>query len=657
MAQDLLLDTLEPNQRTHMAVKVLGLISDDDDDLMSIPLAAFQRGIAAHAAAPITQALLKFLPQLAGRIKAISHQEYFASDDDLGLSHGSTSTSYLITTKEGDSRTLLVHTVQSCSSGEDQGRFRGRKDSFVLTFKYTTGPDVVSDATFSHSGNYDDRGLQATLKTSNLGQLFHQLAQDLQILVESTPDQEAHEQNAAKVQAEASRRANLTARTAQEAHRDPRDNPTPCIGRHSCAVCHLIAKDHHAAMYVLDRPTGLPLALRTPDATQRDLTFGRLIRALVPQDFLGERTQTRWHQDFILDPPEALFGTWEMILEAEGWNDFSPPDSTATASLKMIAQDLLLLTLEPSQCLHLASRALSLVPTNDEGLTSIPLATIERFVAAHAAAPITRALLNYLPQLSGRMRAVSHEHHFVGNPNHASHRSTKTTYLITTKDGERRTLIVDTVQGRFHGASDSEMWSHLKFEYPAAAEPFTASFSFTQVDNAQDASDLVATLSSSNLQEFLSTLARDLQLPLASTPELEAQERSHVEDQQQAHRRECDEAKAVKAAHPHQCRGPYSYCDECDRIKQDLRNALDLLDRPTTLSEELLDSADKRQRDVTFGRLIRGLVPLAFRSERPWNRFYLEGVELGLGGINEEMEDLLRGAAASSVDLHESQGL
>ncbi|KAL8278683.1 hypothetical protein RQP46_008975 [Phenoliferia psychrophenolica] len=254
MAQDLILDTLEPDQCLHIATKALRMISDDD--LTSVPLVDFQRGVAAHAAAPITQALLKFLPQLAGRIKADNH-EYRCIGNSEYPSHRSTSTTYHIKTMEGDWRTLVVDTVQGRISSSE---FGGGCSSSA-NFKYTiAGPDPIT-AQFSHDYSYSNQGTLFTLSSSNLSQLFHKVAEDLQLPVTSSSELVALEKSHAKLQ--------------EKAHG------------------------------VVDLLSALPLKLRTPDTIQRDLTFGRLVRGLVPRCFRREKPENNWILGFIMKHSEV----------------------------------------------------------------------------------------------------------------------------------------------------------------------------------------------------------------------------------------------------------------------------------------------------------------------------------------------------------------
>ncbi|KAL8278656.1 hypothetical protein RQP46_008948 [Phenoliferia psychrophenolica] len=117
VAQQLLVDTLEPHERVDVASECLREISHSD--LTGIPLAVFQQGVAAHAAIPINQALLAYLPQLKGRITAIDHVHQSAERDLFGdgLSYTTVTTTYAVEIGQGVTKTLVVdtdHGIASC---------------------------------------------------------------------------------------------------------------------------------------------------------------------------------------------------------------------------------------------------------------------------------------------------------------------------------------------------------------------------------------------------------------------------------------------------------------------------------------------------------------------------------------------------------------
>ncbi|KAL8278572.1 hypothetical protein RQP46_009064 [Phenoliferia psychrophenolica] len=133
----------------------------------------------------------------------------------------------------------------------------------------------------------------------------------------------------------------------------------------------------------------------------------------------------------------------------------APSPTAELLSLKAITQDLLLDTLEPSQRIQIGTRCLDQIPNDD--LTGIPLETVERCVAAHAAARRTEAILAFLPQLKGRIKATNHSHQIISQhlasdqmiiPNLIYH-SMKTTYLVQTAKGDQKTLVVEATHSTF----------------------------------------------------------------------------------------------------------------------------------------------------------------------------------------------------------------
>ncbi|KAL8278608.1 hypothetical protein RQP46_008900 [Phenoliferia psychrophenolica] len=138
-------------------------------------------------------------------------------------------------------------------------------------------------------------------------------------------------------------------------------------------------------------------------------------------------------------------------------SDASEPNTTSPPSLKTIAQQALLDTLELDQIILSKSSPGHFSP---DDLTSMPLAFFQQGIAAHAAVPITRALLDFLPQLEGRMTAIDHHHNSINcGDKPMSHEITKTSYLITTDDGDSRTLVIETAQGHFDTNYEGESWA------------------------------------------------------------------------------------------------------------------------------------------------------------------------------------------------------
>ncbi|KAL8278613.1 hypothetical protein RQP46_008905 [Phenoliferia psychrophenolica] len=314
------------------------------------------------------------------------------------------------------------------------------------------------------------------------------------------------------------------------------------------------------------------------------------------------------------------------------------PAATAAFSLKSIAQQLILDTLELDQII-LSKTAPVDLPQDD--LVAIPHAFFQQGIAAHAALAITRAVLEYLPQLEGRIKAIHHIHESAKRK--VGYHATTTTYLITTKDGDSRTLVVETFHGYFATHHENESWAHAKLEYSSG--PGKASFAY---DNKYTPSGTDATLSSSNLDRFFDTLARDLQLPVKSTKALKAAEKALADTQEVTRARLGLDADAAKGAHKCGWR-----CRECDGMKENLAIALDHLDRPSVTSPlRKLQTLDAKQRDMTFGRLIRALLPRDFR------RAYMEAIwELDFMGEqveHEDVENMLRQAAVAGRDLDET---
>ncbi|KAL8278646.1 hypothetical protein RQP46_008938 [Phenoliferia psychrophenolica] len=326
------------------------------------------------------------------------------------------------------------------------------------------------------------------------------------------------------------------------------------------------------------------------------------------------------------------------------------PESTATAtpdaplSLKSITQQLLLDTLDPHERVQIAAQSLSGISQDD--LTGIPLVALQRGVAAHAAVPINQALLKYLPQLRGRIRAVDHINHSVERElfgEQSSYTTVTTTYAVEIGQGVTKTLVVDTDHGRIETHSDGVIWYKAKLHYEGVKAAFASTTSTRNSDSY---------LSTSNLKEFFSTLADDLKLPTTSSPTTEAREAEHAQAQDETRARLRREEQAAKAAHKSPNKRCDYYCQRCLWAEEDLQSGLDLLDPPRieyTLPE--LQTSDAKQCEITFGRLVRGLFPQRFRTEDEAHfSLTLDFTEAG----EFDVEQLLRGAAVAGVDLKES---
>ncbi|KAL8278611.1 hypothetical protein RQP46_008903 [Phenoliferia psychrophenolica] len=294
--------------------------------------------------------------------------------------------------------------------------------------------------------------------------------------------------------------------------------------------------------------------------------------------------------------------------------------ATAPFSLKSIAQQLILDTLELDQIIVSKTSPSDL---SQDDLVAIPHAFFQQGIAAHAALPITRALLDYLPQLEGRIKAINHKHESAKRQ--VGYHATTITYLVTTKDGDSRTLVVDTVHGYFETHRENESWAYAKLEYSCGS--IKASFSYNDKYTPSGSYD---SLSSSNLGQFFDTLAKDLQLPVKSTKALKAAEKAQAALQEEARARLRLDADAAKGAH---------------NVTYHIRK---------------LQTLDAKQRDMTFGRLIRALLPRDFRSSYLHTRWGLEFMAERDDDDYEEKEDadaenMMRQAAVAGRDLRETR--
>ncbi|KAL8292674.1 hypothetical protein RQP46_001286 [Phenoliferia psychrophenolica] len=222
-----LLDTLEPSERTSLVSKILSGLSLSD--LTAIPLASGQAIVNAHASAEQTSALLRILPELQGRLRVISH-ESLSIPCGAGHNYGestSINTTFEIT-PAGTEAPYTLSVALTCGSFSDD-------DSSGWATLNITGSRGRTKARLEYSSTAGGMGGRSAFETSGLTKLFTTLATDLELPVTSTPHTKAYEP----------------------------------MGGES-----------------LDENKWVVPELKTPDAVQRDKTFGRLIRIIIPKELL-----------------------------------------------------------------------------------------------------------------------------------------------------------------------------------------------------------------------------------------------------------------------------------------------------------------------------------------------------------------------------------
>lgn len=136
------------------------------------------------------------------------------------------------------------------------------------------------------------------------------------------------------------------------------------------------------------------------------------------------------------------------------------------------------------------------------------------------------------------------------------YKSTSTTYLTETKDGDERTLVVDTVRGVFGSHMDGENWSKATFSYVVAGSVTEARFAYTDPYGRCEPAEYPR-LVSSHLDQLFHTLAEDLSLPMISSTSVLAWEPDHfaVQEEERAHLRR--EVEAAKAPYTNQRDSPF----------------------------------------------------------------------------------------------------
>ncbi|KAL8291912.1 hypothetical protein RQP46_002170 [Phenoliferia psychrophenolica] len=284
IAQSRILSTLEPAERAAHTEAILDSLPLSE--LLAVPLALFQKGVQAHAAAQHTSTLLKRFPELAGRMQAVSHEECYLVSDHRGEggSQFSAETTYEVRLPDRSTKELAVTTSFGDFSGDVTEKW-GK-----ITITYATPEDQDASATFAFAVHSSGSGGRSNLTSQGLLDIFTSLANDLDIPIKYSAEAEKATQARTKRLAQIRDEA-LAAQEAHNAHKASQPKSVPWSPFAPCSECNQIRKrqkELEDAEGLVVSPTVYAVAhLQTPDTVQRDRAFGLLVKVLVPE-ILGE---------------------------------------------------------------------------------------------------------------------------------------------------------------------------------------------------------------------------------------------------------------------------------------------------------------------------------------------------------------------------------
>lgn len=202
----------------------------------------------------------------------------FGVNMSYGSNYSLSATYELLRPHTADRRTLKVKVTRGdFSNGDSTSQWA------TLKITYHTTPSLAASFDFEHESS--GRGGSSAIESSSLSKVFHALAKYLQLPFVYSVATESFEEARAVSQAVAREALSRETHDAREAHRRAQSRSGCAYG---CRECKSLDQREAALEIELDpfdRKLDYGVAdLQTPDALQRDRTFGRLVQIFVPRE-------------------------------------------------------------------------------------------------------------------------------------------------------------------------------------------------------------------------------------------------------------------------------------------------------------------------------------------------------------------------------------
>ena len=206
ISQSILLDTLDPKQRTEMVATLLGKLTPNE--LLGLPFAEYLERQAAAERAP---SFLDNHPDLKGKLSIHKHTEHHSVET-------SSTTTFIVTAEDGTAHELVVSAAsESFESMNKSGPTIITEDRARIDFQYGTR----ASASFMFDRADHCSGTIALLETTGLATLLTLLAEDLQLPLVYSAETEHVELERARLQAQERAELSRTFNDAVDAAANP----------------------------------------------------------------------------------------------------------------------------------------------------------------------------------------------------------------------------------------------------------------------------------------------------------------------------------------------------------------------------------------------------------------------------------------------------